>query len=107
MIYDEHLTKLIIAQLEHDHTVFNFATRSQLIDDYFRSAQARYISINYALDLTWYLPKEADLIVWTTTLNNLRQLYRRLVNTDVLPLFKVTYLQHKKFFLQSLSDNHT
>jgi len=40
VIYDTYLTRLIQEQLESDHTKISFASRSQLIDDYFRSASA-------------------------------------------------------------------
>lgn len=40
VIYDASLTSLIQEQLEKDHTKISFASRSQLIDDYFRSASA-------------------------------------------------------------------
>lgn len=93
VVYDRALINLIIKQLEEDHRVFNFATRSQLFDDHFRSAHARYIGINHALQLTSYLQKEDDIIVWTTVFNNFRKIYQRISDTPLREYFKVFILR--------------
>jgi hypothetical protein len=40
VLYDDHFFALVKAQLEEDHTVFSLSTRSQMIDDYFKSSSA-------------------------------------------------------------------
>jgi len=48
-----------------------------------------YINIQSALDLTRYLNKEDDFIVWTTVVNNLGPLYTRLTDTKAFANFRV------------------
>ncbi|CAL8096507.1 unnamed protein product [Orchesella dallaii] len=91
VIYDDQLTRLIQEQLLKDHNVISFGSRSQLLDDYFRSASAKYVNIQYALNLTRYLSQEDDFIVWTTVVNNLAPLYTRLTDTTAYEAFR-TYI---------------
>ncbi|ODM93469.1 Thyrotropin-releasing hormone-degrading ectoenzyme, partial [Orchesella cincta] len=105
VIYDDHLTGLIQEQLLKDHEVISFGSRSQLLDDYFRSASAKYVNIQHALSLTRYLSQENDFIVWTTVVNNLAPLYTRLADTDAYEAFRDYVLSLVVEPLQRIGSN--
>lgn len=83
VLYDNSLIAPIRAQLLANHTVFSVATRSQLIDDYLKSAFEGYIQISEGLELTKYLAKEDKLVVWTTVINNLRASFVHLTSNSL------------------------
>ncbi|OXA63021.1 Aminopeptidase N [Folsomia candida] len=94
VLYDAHFFQLINVQLLSDHSVVSLASRSQLIDDYFKSAFAGYVPIEEALELTKYLENEAENTVWTTVFNNLRTPNRRMIDTPFYTKFS-TYMLSK------------
>ncbi|KAK2162015.1 hypothetical protein LSH36_106g02029 [Paralvinella palmiformis] len=56
----------LVEQLQTDHTVFSAADRASLIKDAFALTRSGHLPISKALDLTTYLTKETDYVVWST-----------------------------------------
>jgi aminopeptidase N len=80
--YEPKLLTLIKGQLNSDHNVISPQTRSQLLDDYLTFALlSDYASVVSALELTHYLGKETELVVWSTVLTNLREPMNKLSGT--------------------------
>ncbi|XP_053330196.1 aminopeptidase Q [Spea bombifrons] len=92
--YDEEHWNRLAKQLEKDHKVFPLVNRVQLIDDAFMLAKAGYIQYETALDLTKYLKKEDEVIVWNTVLKHFMSIHNPFINYDSFPLIK-KYLLHK------------
>ncbi|XP_068943855.1 aminopeptidase Q [Petaurus breviceps papuanus] len=88
--YDQLAWKKISLLLEKDPKAIPATDRMKLIDDAFRLSQHDYIEIEIALDLTKYLAKEEEVIVWNTVLQNLltSNIFVNLNNHDIYPLFK-------------------
>ncbi|KAM4808225.1 aminopeptidase Q [Rhinophrynus dorsalis] len=69
--YDEKNWDLLAQLLEKDPKVLPVVNRVQLIEDAFMLAKSGYIEYEAALNLTKYLEKEEELIVWYTVLKNI------------------------------------
>lgn len=69
VIYDEKLTALLAQQLIRNHTALSPALRMELINDYFTCTLQScgglpYVPVELAMELTGYLEKETDWLVW-------------------------------------------
>lgn len=62
--YDERNWRLIIDQLNSDHTVFSPTNRAQIVNDLFGLARVGLIDYEITMKATDYLSKENDYIVW-------------------------------------------
>ncbi|XP_023447130.1 aminopeptidase Q isoform X2 [Dasypus novemcinctus] len=88
--YDKLGWKKLNQQLEKYPKAIPVIHRLQLIDDAFSLSKNNYIEIETALDLTKYLAKEDEIIVWHTVLVNLvtRDLFSDVNKYDIYPLLK-------------------
>ncbi|XP_074060003.1 aminopeptidase Q [Macrotis lagotis] len=88
--YDHLGWKKISLILEKDPKVIPVTDRLKLFEDAFSLAQHGYIELETALDLTKYLAKEEEVIVWNKVLMNLLppDLFFNMNNHNVYALFK-------------------
>ncbi|XP_003788948.1 aminopeptidase Q [Otolemur garnettii] len=88
--YDKLGWKKLNQQLEEDHKAIPIIHRLQLIDDAFYLSKNNYVEIETALDLTKYLAKEDEIIVWYAVLVNLvtRDPGSDVNNYNIYPLLK-------------------
>uniref|UniRef100_A0A4X2KUF6 Aminopeptidase n=1 Tax=Vombatus ursinus TaxID=29139 RepID=A0A4X2KUF6_VOMUR len=88
--YDQLGWKKINLLLEKDPKAIPATDRMKLFDDAFRLSQHDYIEIETVLELTKYLAKEEEIIVWNTVLKNLlnSDIFVNLNNHDIYSLFK-------------------
>ncbi|XP_036596299.1 aminopeptidase Q [Trichosurus vulpecula] len=88
--YDQLGWKKISLLLQKDPKAIPATDRMKLFDDAFRLSWNDYIEIETVLDLTKYLAKEEEVIVWDTVLQNLltSDIFVNLNNHDIYPLFK-------------------
>ncbi|XP_036136048.1 aminopeptidase Q [Molossus molossus] len=97
--YDKLGWKKLNQLLEKDPKAIPVIHRLQLIDDAFSLSKNNYIEIETALDLTKYLAKEDEIIVWHAVLVNLLP---RNVVSDVSDYDIYTLL--KKYLLKRLTS---
>jgi aminopeptidase N len=88
VLYDIPLTQLILQQLQDDHLVISSLSRTQLMDDYLNFGLQQYISIERALEMTKYLSKEKERIVWEAVLGNLGDMLSRLRDSPAYDEFR-------------------
>ncbi|XP_007952718.1 aminopeptidase Q [Orycteropus afer afer] len=93
--YDKLGWKKLNEELEKDPKAIPVIHRLQLIDDAFSLSKNNYMDIETALDLTKYLAKEDEIIVWHAVLANLitRDLVSDVNSYDLYPLLKKYLLQ--------------
>lgn len=89
MNYDQKNWKLLIAQLNEDHTKIHTINRAQIIDDAFNLARAGRLSYNLALGVTSYLNKETEFICWKAALNGFGYIKKMFERTGAYGDFKV------------------
>lgn len=103
MHYETPLLNLILNQLNADHNVIAGLSRSQLISDYFtfakegkiaheisacepivliNKAHAGIAQYGSALDLTKFLGKEVDHVVWMTVFTSINEIRRAVRSTS-------------------------
>jgi aminopeptidase N len=87
--YDEENWKLIIKQLNEDHTKIHVINRAQIIDDALNLARAGHLKYELALGVTSYLNSETEYIPWAAALTALRHLEEMLKRTAAYGNFKV------------------
>ncbi|XP_074850217.1 aminopeptidase Q [Carettochelys insculpta] len=88
--YDPLYLKRLAQLLERDPKAIPVVNRLHLIDDAFILAQAGYIEIEAAFELTKYLAKEDEMLVWYTVLSYLLpdHLENMLKNYELYPFLK-------------------
>uniref|UniRef100_A0A674KB05 Aminopeptidase n=1 Tax=Terrapene triunguis TaxID=2587831 RepID=A0A674KB05_9SAUR len=88
--YDPLHLKRLAQLLEKDPKAIPVVNRLHLIDDAFTLAQAGYIEIESAFELTKYLAKEDEIFVWYSVLSNLipDNLENILNNYELYPFLK-------------------
>uniref|UniRef100_A0A8C0HFC7 Aminopeptidase n=1 Tax=Chelonoidis abingdonii TaxID=106734 RepID=A0A8C0HFC7_CHEAB len=88
--YDPLHLKRLAQLLEKDPKAIPVVNRLHLIDDAFTLAQAGYIEIESAFELTKYLAKEDEMFVWYSVLSNLipDNLENILNNYELYPFLK-------------------
>uniref|UniRef100_A0A8C3F6C7 Aminopeptidase n=1 Tax=Chrysemys picta bellii TaxID=8478 RepID=A0A8C3F6C7_CHRPI len=88
--YDPLHLKRLAQLLEKDPKAIPVVNRLHLIDDAFTLAQAGYIEIEAAFELTKYLAKEDEIFVWYSVLSNLipDNLENILNNYELYPFLK-------------------
>ncbi|XP_063229950.1 aminopeptidase N-like [Bacillus rossius redtenbacheri] len=87
--YDEENWRRIAAHLGGDgHQSIHVLNRAQLLDDSLNLARAGLLDYKLALDVTRYLSRETDYLPWTSALNNLAFIDRRLVGSEAHGSFK-------------------
>ncbi|XP_074055753.1 aminopeptidase Q-like [Macrotis lagotis] len=88
--YDPLGWKKISVILEKDPKAIPITDRVKLFDDAFALAQHGYIEFETALDLTKYLAKEEEVIVWNAVFLNLlpSDLFFNMNNHNIYSLFK-------------------
>uniref|UniRef100_A0A8D0HCZ6 Aminopeptidase n=1 Tax=Sphenodon punctatus TaxID=8508 RepID=A0A8D0HCZ6_SPHPU len=67
--YEQSYWKRLAQLLESNPKAIPVVNKLQLIDDAFALEQAGYIEIDIALDLTKYLEKEDEILIWFTVLS--------------------------------------
>ena len=87
--YDVKNWKLIIQQLERDHTQIHVINRAQLIDDALNLARVGLLDYKLALGVTSYLKRETEYIPWKAALGNLSYLRNMLSRSSAYGDFKV------------------
>ena len=86
--YDEQNWKLIIKQLNEDHTKIHVINRAQLIDDAFNLARSGLLKYEIALGVTSYLNKETEYIPWAAALRGMSYIKLMLKRTPAYGAFK-------------------
>ncbi|XP_050699392.1 aminopeptidase N-like [Eriocheir sinensis] len=69
--YDQHNWNLLIQQLLNDHSAIHTVNRAQIIDDALDLSRAGQLPYSTALEVTTYLPREAEYVPWAAALDNL------------------------------------
>lgn len=122
VIYDAKLTALLAQQLLLNHTALPTSLRIQLINDYFSCTINSCgglppVPIEVAMDLTKYLDKETEELVWKAFniwssngrsiyfWNTVYQKFRTLKEGKDLPRLKVSIYQSSKFHIQWICQN--
>jgi len=90
--YDEQNWKLIIKQLNEDHTKIHVINRAQIIDDALNLARVGLLKYELALEVTSYLNSETEYIPWAAALTGFRYLEEMLKRTSAYGDFK-TYMR--------------
>ena len=75
VLYDEHFTALLHAQLKSDMESIGEASRSQIIDDYFSAAYEGYTTFKTAFDMAEFMNTETSYASWIPFLKHLRKPY--------------------------------
>lgn len=81
--YDMQNWKLLINQLNTDHTLITAANRAQILDDLFEFARAGIIDYNFVMDATKYLKNEFDYLPWETVLGSFAYIDEMLSRTSL------------------------
>lgn len=104
VLYEDKLFQLIRRQFQEDHVQISSTSRSQLIDDYFNLALAKYSEIESALQLTEYLGNEIASNVWTTVMTHLKPIFNRFTqDKNALDAFKVIIKNDLHNILQKMA----
>ena len=82
--YDQQNFRLVVAQLQADHTRIPTITRGALIDDTFALSRAGLVDSKDAYDLMRYLKSETDYVPWIAALSAMTQQEELLANRDIL-----------------------
>ena len=98
--YDDENWKMIIKQLNVDHTKIHVINRAQLIDDALNLARVGLLKYELALDVTSYLNKETEYIPWSAALTGLRYLEEMLKRSAAYGNFKVDFLNFHFYTFQ-------
>ena len=94
--YDEKNWKLIIKQLNEDHTKIHVINRAQIIDDALNLARVGLLNYELALGVTSYLNSETEYIPWAAALTGLRYIEEMLKRTSGYGDFKVSKTRKSK-----------
>lgn len=66
--YDLRNWRLLIDQLDRDHTKISNTNRAQILDDIFELAKSQLIDYRFAMEATKYLRNEVDYLPWDSAL---------------------------------------
>ncbi len=89
--YDDQNWKLLINQLNKDHTVIGVVNRAALIDDAFNLGKAEWIDQLVFFDMIKYLKKESDPMPFITAFSGLSSVANLITNYyEVNALFEVS-----------------
>ncbi|CAF3448231.1 unnamed protein product [Rotaria socialis] len=91
--YDPQNFRLIVAQLQTDHTRIPVITRGALIDDTFALSRTGLINATDAYQLIQYMKSETEYVPWTAALSAMSQQTELLANHDIL-------LDVERYFLE-------
>ena len=91
--YDEENWKLIIKQLNEDHTKINVINRAQIIDDALNLARVGLLKYDLAIEFTYYINSETEYLPWAAALTGLRYIEEMLKRTAVYGDFKVKFYE--------------
>ncbi|CAL1575818.1 unnamed protein product [Knipowitschia caucasica] len=93
--HDDDVWTAISQQLLLDHKEFDAADRTSFIDDVFALARGNVIDYGNAFNLTQYLAKETDYIVWSTVSSSITYVQDMLSSNDAIyPLFQKMFRDH-------------
>jgi aminopeptidase N len=81
--YDLHNWKLLIEQLQRDHTKIPATNRAQLLDDIFELAKSSVVDYEFAMEATKYLKAERDYLPWESVLISLGYIDEMLLRTSI------------------------
>ena len=87
--YDEQNWKLIIKQLNTDHTKIHVINRAQIIDDALNLATVGLLKYDIALEVTSYLNNENEYVPWSAALTGLKYIGDMLEDNPSYGNFKV------------------
>ncbi|XP_008289437.1 glutamyl aminopeptidase [Stegastes partitus] len=95
--HDDHMWNVISEQLQTNHSVLDAADRTSYIDDVFALARAGLIDYGNAFNLTKYLTKESDYIVWDRVASSIAYVRDMLSGkADLYPKFQMLFRDHVK-----------
>uniref|UniRef100_A0A8D8TSY1 Aminopeptidase n=2 Tax=Cacopsylla melanoneura TaxID=428564 RepID=A0A8D8TSY1_9HEMI len=80
--YEPDMWKILIDQLNEDHTVLDARDRSNLLDDAFNLAESQQIEYSTTFSLMKYLSKEDHFVPWTDVYNKLARLDDKMYDTE-------------------------
>ncbi|XP_034530930.1 glutamyl aminopeptidase [Notolabrus celidotus] len=93
--HDDNMWNTISKQLQDNHTDFDAADRTSYVDDVFALARADVIDYGNAFNLTIYLNKEEDYIVWDRVSSSMAYVRDMLSdNDDLYPKFQKLFREH-------------
>lgn len=81
--YDLQNWKLLINQLNTNHTLITPTNRAQILDDLFEFARAGLIDYEFAMDATKYLKNEFDYLPWEAVLGSFAYIDEMLSRTSL------------------------
>ncbi|XP_017554975.2 aminopeptidase N-like [Pygocentrus nattereri] len=81
--YDSQNWQRLISQLTSDHSVIPVINRAQILDDAFKLARAKIISITVALSITKYLSEEREYMPWESAIKKLDHFFLMFDWTEV------------------------
>lgn len=93
--YDQDNFRLILTQLQTDHTQIPSITRGVLIDDTFALLNTDLIDATDAYELIRYLKNENEYVPWMATVSAMEQQEQLLYNHDI-------YIDVQSYFLELL-----
>jgi aminopeptidase N len=82
--YDPQNFRLIVTQLQTDHTRIPIINRGALIDDTFALSRTGLINATDAYELIRYLTSETEYVPWIAALSAMNQQEELLANRDIL-----------------------
>lgn len=82
--YDSENFRLIVSQLQTDHTRIPTVTRGALIDDTFALSRAGLLNATAAYELIQYLKSETDYVPWIAALSAMNGQEELLADRDIL-----------------------
>ncbi|XP_054469941.1 glutamyl aminopeptidase [Anoplopoma fimbria] len=95
--HDNQMWNIISQQLQINHLELDAADRTSYIDDVFALARADVIDYGNAFNLTMYLTKEADYIVWSRVSSSIAYVRDMLAgNAELYPLFQKLFRNYVK-----------
>ncbi|MEQ2215365.1 hypothetical protein XENOCAPTIV_000177 [Xenoophorus captivus] len=82
--HEDHMWTVISQQLQTNHTAFDAADRASFVDDIFALARADIVDYGNAFNLTQYLEKESEYIVWSRVASSIAYVRDMLSSDDEL-----------------------
>ena len=81
--YDERNWRLLIDQLNKNHTQILTTNRAQLLDDIFELAKCSVLDYKFAMEATRYLKSERDYMSWDAVLKSFAYIDEMLERTSI------------------------
>ncbi|KAG8193545.1 hypothetical protein JTE90_003754, partial [Oedothorax gibbosus] len=88
--YDHRNWRLLIQQLDTDHTIIHPVNRAQIIDDALDLARAGQLPYHLALNATLYLKQEDDYLPWKAALHGLAFIENMICRSAAYGTWKVS-----------------